>query len=100
MAKRIASALAASTAIALLSAREAVAASGLDLTMSVGVERGRYPDSGFEIGLMAGGVVILIAIGFLLRYLSRPRRPEKVTTDDKVAEGEAANDKTPGDERA
>lgn len=98
MIKRLALAFAVGIATALLSATAAFASTGLNSAMSVRIERGRYPTSGLEMGLMAGGVVVLIAIGFLLRYLSRPRKRKEGTREDKTPESEAANDDVPGDQ--
>jgi hypothetical protein len=86
VAKRIAVALAAGLAIALWPESAAFAGTARALAFS---DRGRFPTSGFEIGLMAGAVVILIVIGFLLRYLSRPRKRKNESGSDKPPRSEA-----------
>lgn len=90
MTRRIPLALAGGALIALLGAPAASAGSGLHLATYALIDRGEYPTSGSEIALIAIGVVILIAIGFLLRYLARPRKPRKAPEEqppeDKTAE--------------
>ena len=63
-----------------------------------GLGRGRFPSSGFEIALMVIAVLVLVGAGFLLRYLSRPRKPKSEASEVTAPEGDARDDKTPGDE--
>jgi uncharacterized membrane protein YczE len=96
--RRIVLALAAGMIMALLPATAAYASSGLVLALSADVDRNRFPSSGFEIGLMAGAVVVLIVIGFLLRYLSRPGKAKEEARGENTPEDGTANGGTPEDE--
>ena len=102
MARRIALALAGGMLVALLWTTGALAGSGLDLAAHAQIDRGQYPTSGFEIALMAIGVAVLIAIGFLLRYLARPAKPKdqtpKKTPKGGAPEARAPEDNEPGHE--
>ncbi len=103
MTRRITLALAGGMLVALLWTTAALAGSDLDLAAHAQIDRGQYPTSGFEIALMAIGVVVLIAIGFLLRYLARPKKPKDKTSEEKGPKGEAPEarvpeDRAPGDE--
>ena len=62
-----------------------------------GFGRSRYPSSGFEIALMVIAVLVLVGAGFLLRYLSRPRKPGSKGSGA-AAEAGAPDDTSPGDE--
>ena len=103
MARRIALALAGGMIVALFWVTAALAGSDLDLVAHAQIDRGQYPTSGFEIALMAIGVVVLVAIGFLLRYLARPKKPmdktsEKKTPKDEAPEAAVPENKAPGEE--
>jgi phosphotransferase system glucose/maltose/N-acetylglucosamine-specific IIC component len=100
VARRIALALAGGLLVALLWTTGAVAGSGLDLAAHAQIDRGRYPTSGFEIALMAIGVAVLVAIGFLLRYLARPKKPKDKKPEEKTPKGEAQESRASKDNAA